>query len=102
MPMEKLDQIIKEMREKWLTMSGSDQFAVAKATFYLEADGYHIDTISDDDLKHYAYKGCQAINEGNAEPEYEDEDFFEEEANEEKVFEYLQIKREYEKIRKSC
>lgn len=49
----------------------------------------------------YVYKGCQAISEGNAEPEYANEDFFEEEADPQKVFEYMKIKQEFEKIRKS-
>ena len=102
MPMSKLEELEQVRRDKWAELSGSDQFAVEKATFRLECDGRLIENLTDDELRDYAYEGCRDANEGNAEPEYENEDFFEEEANEEKVFEYLQIKRDYEKIRKSC
>ena len=99
--MNKLDQEREKLHEKWITLSGSDQLAVERATQYLECDGYAIENLNDDDLMNYVYKGCQEISEGNAEPEYADEDFFEEEADQQKVFEYIKIKQEYEKIRKS-
>ena len=99
--MSDLDILLQEMDEKWKLLSGSDQFAVEKATQYLECDGYVVENLKDDDLMNYVYKGCQEISEGNAEPEYADEDFFEEEANSQKVFEYMKLKQDYEKIRKS-
>ena len=99
--MDKLDQEKEKLRKKWATLSSSDQFAVEKATQYLECDGYVVENLKDDDLMNYVYKGCQEISEGNAEPEYANEDFFEEEANTQKVFEYMKLKQDYEKIRKS-
>ena len=98
--MSDLDILIQEMNEKWKLLSSSDQFAVERAQFYLECDGYKIENLNDTELEDYEIRGCQAIDEGNAEPEYENEDFYEDICNKEKVLDYLKIKRSFEKLRK--
>lgn len=78
----------------WRSMTGTEQFAAEYAVNFLESDGYNIKDLSDDDLELYAWKGCSLVGEGNAEPEYEDEEWYEDEADCNKVFDYLVAKRD--------
>ena len=82
------------LRNLWGRLSASEQFAAEYAVNFLESDGYNIKDLTDDDLESYAWKGCQLVGEGNAEPEYADEDWYEEEADCGKVFDYLVAKRD--------
>lgn len=81
------------LRELWASMSDSDQFAAEYAMGFINSDGYIIENLSDDNLESYARRGCDQINEGNAEPEYADEDFYMDEADFDVVFNYLKAKR---------
>jgi len=85
----------------WNSMSGADQYAAEMAiSYYLPRD---IADCSDEELEDAAWKGCQVANEGNAEPEYENEDFYMDEANLNTVLEYLKSRKpkrgNYETIR---
>lgn len=70
--------------DAWSTLSSSDQTAVEYAVSIHD---------SGRDWEYAIDEGVRRVNEGNAEPEYEDEDFYLEEADEDKVREYL--KRKY-------
>lgn len=78
----------------WASMSDSDQFAAEYAMGFMNSDGYTIENVSDADLESYARRGCNQINEGNAEPEYADEDFYMDEADFDTVFNYLKAKQD--------
>ncbi len=82
------------LHKLWVSMSDSDQFAAEYAMGFMNSDGYIIENLSDDDLESYARRGCNQINEGNAEPEYADEDFYMDEADFDAVFNYLKAKRD--------
>lgn len=82
------------LHKLWISMSDSDQFAAEYAMGFMNSDGYTIENVSDDDLESYARRGCNQINEGNAEPEYADEDFYMDEADFDTVFNYLKAKRD--------
>ena len=73
-----------DFRAIWDTMSSADQHATELAV--QEHDNGR-------DWEDAIEEGVYRANEGNAEPEYEDEDFYLEEADIDKVREYL--KRKY-------
>lgn len=64
----------------WNDLSPSEQMAVEYARQKYEM-GY--------DLDEAVYSGCNQVAWGNAEPEYEDEDFYMDEPDEQKVLQYL-------------
>lgn len=82
------------LHQLWMSMSDSDQFAAEYAMGFINSDGYIIENLSDDDLESYARRGCNQINEGNAEPEYAEEEWYEDEADFDTVFNYLKAKRD--------
>ena len=75
----------------WDKMSGSSQLAVEKAIHILEMENVKKEKLTKDTLYDYVCRACNDISWGNAEPEYEDEDFYEEEPDKQVVFEYLKI-----------
>lgn len=79
-----------KMQNLWSKMSGSDQAAVEEAISNIECD--NIKNITDDILSDYVRTACNDISWGNAEPEYEVEDFYCEEPNINRVLNYLRIK----------
>jgi hypothetical protein len=83
-----------DLHKLWVSMSDSDQFAAEYAMGFINSDGYIIENLSDDDLESYARRGCNQINEGNAEPEYAEEEWYEDEADFDTVFNYLKAKRD--------
>lgn len=91
-----IDELRKQINAKWNSLNGSEQRAAEIAIEELESNGISIKTIEDDDLEEYVSHSCNVISEGNAEPEYENEDWSEEEPNRYKVLEYLKLKRDYE------
>lgn len=83
----------------WVSMSDSDQFAVGYAMGFINSDGRIIENLSNDDLESYARRGCNQIDQGNAEPEYEDEEWYEDEADFDKVFEYLKVQQVFDYLK---
>lgn len=82
------------LNDLWNSMTWMDQAAVEYATSFMESDGYDIKNLRDIDLETYARQGCSQVYEGNSEPEYENEDWYEEEADFDTVFNYLKAKRD--------
>ena len=86
---------IREKRAKrsalWDKMSGSSQLAVEKAIQIIEMENVKKENLTKEDLVWYSHRACNEIDCGNAEPEYEDEIFYEEEADKNHVLEYLMI-----------
>ena len=76
----------------WNKMSSSDQFSVDEVINTLEAENIKKENLTKDTLYDYVLRACNTISWGNDEPEYEDEDFYEEEPDERVVFEYLRLK----------
>lgn len=70
-------------------LTGSEQYAVEIAARLID-EGYSIEDA--------AYKACDEVSYGNAEPEYEGEDFYEDEPDVSKVIEYL-LARERGEVR---
>jgi len=64
----------------WDSLSGSDQLAAERASEYM-SEGMSIEDA--------VRKGCMDISEGNSEPEYENEDFYLEEPDYNKVLKYM-------------
>lgn len=64
-------------------LSGSDQYAIEIA-IGLMSQGKSIEDA--------AYEACNIVNEGNAEPEYADEEFYEDEADYNTVLKYLKAR----------
>ena len=85
----------KEKRAKrmviWDKMSGSSQLAVEKAIQIIEMENVKKENLTKEDLLWYSQLACNEIDYGNAEPEYEDEAFYEEEPNKNHVLKYLMI-----------
>lgn len=65
----------------WSSLSSADQLAVEYANQFLD-QGY--------DLEDAVYEGCRVVSEGNAEPEYEGEEFYMEEPDYSSVLKYMQ------------
>ena len=78
----------------WVAMTDSDQYAVEYANAYLDSNYNGVENATDDQLESAANYGCNIIGEGNAEPEYADEDFYMDEADFDAVFNYLKAKRD--------
>lgn len=78
----------------WSKMTGY-QAATESAISNIEKD--NIKNITDDILSDYARMACNNVSWGNAEPEYEVEDFYCEEPNVKNVLNYLRIKYDLEK-----
>jgi len=91
------DELRKRLNAKWNSLGSSDQYAVDYILDLIESDTQDISELSDEELKDYTDSGCSHIDNGNAEPEYEDEEFYEDECDRYKVFEYLKLKRDFEK-----
>lgn len=66
----------------WSQLNGTEQSAAECAIYEIQNNNMSIE-----DAVSY---GCNLYSGGNAEPEYEDEDFYEEEANYNKVFKYVE------------
>ena len=86
---------INEKRAKrlviWDKMSGSSQLAVEKAIQIIEMENVKKENFTKEDLMRYSHRACNAIDDGNAEPEYENEAFYEEESDKNHVLEYLML-----------
>lgn len=90
---EACDKVTAAKTIRWSQLSGSDQIAVEYAISYLDSNYGGIENVSDDDyLLDAARYGCNIASEGNAEPEYENEDFYMDEPDFDKVFNYLKSK----------
>lgn len=87
-----INVIVKDRQAKqrtlWSNLSSADQTAIERAIDYAKYD-LNIDIEDINTLEDIAREGCRQANEGNAEPEFEDEDFYEDEANYNAVLEYL-------------
>lgn len=95
--MRNIEAIRRDMRNMRNSMTGSDQTAVEYAIQFMESNyGLNAYRCDDDDLAYFAQYGCRRANEGNVEPEYIDEDFYEDEADLDSVVEYLRLRREFE------
>ena len=79
-----------KLNSLWSRMNGSEQFAVEHEIEELEYDDVHI--LTSQILESYASRACHYIDNANGEPEYEDEDFADEEMNRRKVLDYLLVK----------
>ena len=79
------DKKMNELKKYRAKFNGSDDMAADRATMYYEDGSELEDAVRD---------ACSEINLGNAEPEYENEDFYEEECNYHRVLEYLKKKVE--------
>ena len=66
----------------WDDLSGADQMAVSQAHNMIEYEG-------ETDVYYAAYSACEYIGEANSFSEYEDEDFYMEEPDYDKVAKYL-------------
>lgn len=73
---------------EWCDLNGAEQMAVEYAHQYMKGPHFY-------DLEMAAYKGANQATEGNYEPEYENEEFYGEEADAEKVLNYLLTERGY-------
>lgn len=91
-----IDELRKQINAKWNSLNSSEQRAAEIAIEELESNGISIKIIEDDDLEEYVSHSCNVISYGNAEPEFENEEWFEEEPDRYKVLEYLKLKRDYE------
>lgn len=90
---EACDKVMAAKTIRWSRLSDSDQFAVEHAISYLDSNYGGIENVSNDDyLLDAARYGCNIASEGNAEPEYENEDFYMDEPDFNKVFNYLKSK----------
>lgn len=89
----------KEVQAKLKTlyskMNGSEQYAVNDAISNIQND--NADTKDTNIIESYARKSCHMVDNGNAEPEYEDEDFYEEEVDPRAVINYLMTKYHLER-----
>lgn len=83
-------EIMAKLNNLWSRMNGSEQFAVEHAINELESDNVH--ELTSQILESYASRACHYIDNANGEPEYEDEDFADEEINNHKVLDYLLVK----------
>ena len=91
------EELRKELSVKWNSLGSSDQCAVDYILDLIEDDAHDISKLPDEELKDYADRGCSHIDNGNAETEYEDEEFYDDECDRYKVLEYLKLKRAFEK-----
>lgn len=91
-----IDELRKQINAKWNSLNSSEQNAVEMTMEELEDKDISIKTIEDYELGEFVHYSCKIISEGNAEPEFENEEWFEEEPNKYKVLEYLKLKRDYE------
>lgn len=85
-----LKEVMAKLNNLWSKMTGSEQSAVEHAIEELEYDDVH--TLTSQILESYASRACHYIENANGEPEYEDEDFADEEVNKHKVLDYLLVK----------
>ena len=76
----KKDSYYKENPVKWEDLNGSEQYAVELAHIYMNREL---------GLESAASRACNNINDANANPEYKDESWYQEEADLEKVINYL-------------
>ena len=86
--MSRLSELRRALRSSalWAKLSGSEQYAADLAHQSLE----RLSTIwTEEDLESAAHEACFRVGEGNAEPEYENEEFYEDEPDVSKVIEYL-------------
>ena len=79
------DNKMNELKKYSAKFNGSDDLAADRAVTYYEEGS---------ELEDAVRQACNEINIGNAEPEYENEDFFEEETDYHRVLEYLKKKVE--------
>ena len=81
------------LHDLWVSMSDSDQYAVEYANAYLDSNYGGLENVPDDDYLLDAVRyGCNTVAEGNAEPEYAEEDFYMDEPDFDKVYNYLKAK----------
>ena len=83
-------EVMAKLNTLWSRMTGSEQSAVEHAIDELESDDVH--TLTSQILESYASRACHYIDNANGEPEYEDEDFADEEVNKHRVLDYLLVK----------
>lgn len=83
-------EVMAKLNNLWSKMTGSEQSTVEHAIDELEYDDVH--ALTSQILESYASRACHYIDNANGEPEYEDEDFTDEEVNKHKVLDYLLVK----------
>ena len=93
--MSNYDELLKKFKEASAKCNGSDMMAAEYTINAIERDNFKYENLKDDDIDYYVRKGCNQIAEGNAEPEYENEDFYEEEPAEERVKNYVKAYIQY-------
>lgn len=89
--MDKYNELREKAKEIRSKFNGSDDMASDYLFNCIEQNNYKLNTITDDELRDCVHEACCHIMDGNAEPEYEDEDFYCEEPVEQRVFEYAKI-----------
>lgn len=87
------DESCKLLNAKWNSLSNSDQSAVNCILDLIEEDMYDISELTDEKLKNYVNKGCSHISNNNTEVKHKDEDFYKDDFDKYKIFNYLQLKR---------
>lgn len=89
--------IKQEISQYWDSMTGSEQAAAEIALEFMRSNfGRTPRECNDSDLAYFAQRGCMDVDNGNAEVEYTEEDFYCEEVNIDIVVDYLRLLREYE------
>lgn len=73
-------QIAGSRKVSWNDLSEADQMAVEYASQYME---------SGEEMEDACRRGCRVVSEGNAESEYEDEEFYMEEPDFNRVYDYM-------------
>ena len=97
--MRNLDEIEQALKDAEATMNETDMLAVQYALVKISNEGFKLQNMKDEELENYVLYGCNTVNEGNAEPEYEHEDFYEKEADKEKVTNFIKLQREFMWVR---
>lgn len=89
-------QLQRRIDKLWRQMTGADQSAAEYAIDYISIsdDPEYLANATDNELWDATSYGCDMIAEGNAEPEYAGEDFYQEEPDFDTVLRYLEAKRD--------
>ena len=90
-------QIQKRIDKLWRQMTDADQSAAEYAMDKVSNNPRYFANATDDELCEGARYGCDVIAEGNAEPEYAGEDFYQEEPDFDTVLLYLRYERDLAK-----
>ena len=79
-----------KLKTLWSQLSGSEQYAADDAISSIEND--KVDIVDSSVIENYVRASCKKVDNGNAEAEYEDEDFYEDEVDNRMVLNYVLYK----------